>query len=232
MTENSTRVCHASVWEHYEFAYCRFHRNNLAIAAAAARGPPLHHLGPAELPVPQGMKDLGMTPPPLYDFAAAEKAGPPKKNRVLKAGRDHLAPSGQACYEACVAEAGCEFWVWCPARASGVGCDDGGEWGARFPAGACELMALEPGLAPVQWDRGPAFSTFESGYLTGEGGGEGGCVWASGGSRLRSVVRGTARPPPPPPHPPRPPPPPPPPHPPHYSSTTRQTRWHVLSRGL
>ena len=159
--------CSAAAWEHYEFAYCRFHRNVLAAGAAASRGPPLHHLSPADLPIPAGMKKRGLTPPPLYDFKGAEKAGGKVANPVLVAAKGHTTPTGQACYEACVANPKCAFWVWCAADVvGGKGCDDAGEWSGRFPAGGCELAALTPGLKPTQWDRGPAFSTFESGYLT------------------------------------------------------------------
>ncbi len=158
--------CTAAAWEHYEFAFCRFHRNVLAAAAAASRGPPLHHLSLADLPLPEGMKARGLTPPPLYDFKGAEKAAGGKvANPILVAAKGHALPSGQACYEACLANPRCAFWVWCAADARG-GCDDAGEWGGRYPSGGCELAALTPGLKPTQWERGPAFSTFESGYLT------------------------------------------------------------------
>lgn len=159
--------CTAAAWEHYEFAYCRFHRNVLAAAAAAKRGPPLHHLSPSDLPIPEGMKKRGLTPPPLYDFKGAEAAAGGKvPNPVLQPAKSHVTKTGQACYEACVANPKCSFWVWCAADSSRGGCDDGGEWSGRFPAGGCELMSLTPGLKPTQWDRGPAFSTFESGYVT------------------------------------------------------------------
>ena len=40
----------------------------------------------------------------------------------------------------------------------------------RFPHLGCELMEFPKGgkhLEPPQWDRGPAFSSFESGYIAG-----------------------------------------------------------------
>ena len=39
----------------------------------------------------------------------------------------------------------------------------------RFPHLGCELMEFPKGrhLEPPQWDRGPAFSSFESGYISG-----------------------------------------------------------------
>ena len=161
------KKCSDAAWEHYEFAYCRFHRNVLAADAAAARGPPLHHLSAADLPVPEGMKKRGMAPPPLYDFKGAERAGGKVANPIVVAAKGHVTPTGQACYEACVANPKCVFWVWCAKDVvGGRGCDDAGEWSGRFPAGGCELAALTPGLKPTQWDRGPAFSTFESGYIT------------------------------------------------------------------
>ena len=62
--------------------------------------------------------------------------------------------------------------MWCRSRG---GCDDGGDWDVgRFPHLGCELMEFPKAsngvkhLEPPQWDRGPAFSSFESGYISAD----------------------------------------------------------------
>jgi hypothetical protein len=159
--EGLAAKCRAAYRDHYEFAYCRVKRSVDAIAAGIARGPPLDHV--TELPPPEGLVKLGQPVPPVYDFKA-HAATPKQHNIVLKKAADHATPTGQACYEACIAEPRCGVWTWC---GSAAGCDDAGEWTARFPARGCELAALPaPGAPPVAWDRGPSFSSFETGYLT------------------------------------------------------------------
>ena len=59
----------------------------------------------------------------------------------------------------------CEFWVWCSHKA---GCDDKGEFSGHYPYHGCQLMQLPSNVMPQNWNRGPVFSSFESGYVTGE----------------------------------------------------------------
>ena len=151
--------CRKSYREHYEFAYCRVKRSVDAVAAGLARGPPLDHV--TELPPPAGLVKLGLPAPRVLDFKAAPHGV--RRNTALRSAASHPTPTGHACYEACLAEPRCSLWTWC---ASAGGCDDAGEWSGRFPHRGCELAALEPGVAPTQWDRGPAFSTFEGGFIT------------------------------------------------------------------
>ena len=58
----------------------------------------------------------------------------------------------------------CEFWVWCAHKA---GCDDNGEFNGHYPYHGCQLMQLPRETMPQNWNRGPSFSSFESGYVTG-----------------------------------------------------------------
>jgi hypothetical protein len=145
----------------------------------------------------------------------------PARNTVLRAARQHATPTGNACYQACLADARCalhaqrltlccclrihshqqfhtpftaraalqvvdrrhardackaelgvvhvparrcEMWVWCAHKA---GCDNDGVFEGTYPFHGCQLMQLAPDTAPENWDRGPTFSSFESGYITG-----------------------------------------------------------------
>lgn len=83
---------------------------------------------------------------------------------MLKALNHVITWGAQACWEACIAEPKCEMWVWCDHQG---GCDDAGDWSGRYPHHGCELMELPAGREISSWDRGPFFSTFESGYITG-----------------------------------------------------------------
>ena len=56
------------------------------------------------------------------------------------------------------------MWVWCNHKA---GCDDRGDFGGTYPYHGCQLMQLPEGVEPENWNRGPIFSSFESGYITG-----------------------------------------------------------------
>lgn len=56
--------------------------------------------------------------------------------------------------------------MWCNHKA---GCDDGGHFDGAYPYHGCQLMQLPQGVEPENWDRGPTFSSFESGYITGAG---------------------------------------------------------------
>ena len=58
----------------------------------------------------------------------------------------------------------CELWVWCAHKA---GCDDDGVFEGSYPHRGCQLMQLAKTGQPDAWDRGPTFSSFESGYITG-----------------------------------------------------------------
>ena len=59
----------------------------------------------------------------------------------------------------------CEFWVWCDHK---KGCDNGGDFGSKmYPYHGCQLMQLPEKVEPQNWDRGPMFSSFQSGYITG-----------------------------------------------------------------
>jgi len=60
----------------------------------------------------------------------------------------------------------CEFWVWCDHK---KGCDDAGDFGSKvYPYHGCQLMQLPKDVEPQHWDRGPMFSSFQMGYITGE----------------------------------------------------------------
>ena len=60
----------------------------------------------------------------------------------------------------------CEFWVWCDHK---KGCDDAGDFSSgMYPYQGCQLMQLPKDVEPQNWDRGPMFSSFQSGYITGE----------------------------------------------------------------
>ena len=59
----------------------------------------------------------------------------------------------------------CEFWVWCDHK---KGCDNAGDFGSKmYPYHGCQLMQLPEKVEPQNWDRGPMFSSFQSGYITG-----------------------------------------------------------------
>lgn len=59
----------------------------------------------------------------------------------------------------------CEFWVWCDHK---KGCDDAGDFGSKmYPYHGCQTMQLPTDVEPENWDRGPMFSSFQSGYITG-----------------------------------------------------------------
>ncbi len=99
--------------------------------------------------------------------------------------------AAQECWSQCAREAKCEMWVWCGHKA---GCDDAGAFNGVYPHHGCQLMQLpkvrDPsgcrwrlaappwslsgcelvceraqGVDPQMWDRGPVFSSFESGYI-------------------------------------------------------------------
>lgn len=60
----------------------------------------------------------------------------------------------------------CEFWVWCDFK---KGCDDAGDFSTGvYPYHGCQLMQLPRDVEPQNWDRGPMFSSIQSGYITGE----------------------------------------------------------------
>jgi hypothetical protein len=58
----------------------------------------------------------------------------------------------------------CELWVWCNHKA---GCDDAGDFSGVYPYHGCQLMQVPKDSMPQDWDRGPSFSSFQSGYITG-----------------------------------------------------------------
>ena len=59
----------------------------------------------------------------------------------------------------------CEFWVWCDHK---KGCDDAGDFASgMYPYHGCQTMQLPKNVEPQHWDRGPMFSSFQSGYITG-----------------------------------------------------------------
>ena len=68
------------------------------------------------------------------------------------------------CWAACIADAECNFWVWCASRA---GCDEGGAFNGRYPHRGCGLAAMPRGVPVQQWERGPLYSSISSGFVTG-----------------------------------------------------------------
>ena len=56
--------------------------------------------------------------------------------------------------------------MWCDHK---KGCDDAGDFGSKvYPYHGCQLMQLPKDVEPQHWDRGPMFSSFQMGYITGE----------------------------------------------------------------
>ena len=56
--------------------------------------------------------------------------------------------------------------MWCDHK---KGCDDAGDFSSSmYPYQGCQLMQLPKDVEPQNWDRGPMFSSFQSGYITGE----------------------------------------------------------------
>ena len=56
--------------------------------------------------------------------------------------------------------------MWCDHK---KGCDDAGDFSSTmYPYQGCQLMQLPKDVEPQNWDRGPMFSSFQSGYITGE----------------------------------------------------------------
>ena len=68
------------------------------------------------------------------------------------------------CYEACIKDTECNFWVWC---ASHNGCDEAGAFNGRYPYRGCELNHMLPHIPVQQWERGPLYSSISSGFITG-----------------------------------------------------------------
>ncbi|KAK9903381.1 hypothetical protein WJX75_004474 [Coccomyxa subellipsoidea] len=151
--KNETRVheCHASYLEHYEFALCRFHRMERAVHREDELGGPLGHL--SELGVPQNLLN--------FSGVYTERTS----NTILQSATKLQAATGDQCYQHCLANSRCEFWVWCSHKA---GCDDKGEFSGHYPYHGCQLMQLPSNVMPQNWNRGPVFSSFESGYVTGK----------------------------------------------------------------
>ncbi len=66
--------------------------------------------------------------------------------------------------------------IWCRAGVSSgcgatteKGCDDAGDFGSKvYPYHGCQLMQLPKDVEPQHWDRGPMFSSFQMGYITGD----------------------------------------------------------------
>ncbi len=55
--------------------------------------------------------------------------------------------------------------MWCDHK---KGCDDAGDFGSKmYPYHGCQTMQLPKEVEPQNWDRGPMFSSFQSGYITG-----------------------------------------------------------------
>ncbi|CAL8464438.1 g3973 [Coccomyxa elongata] len=149
--QDEVEECHTSYLEHYEFAFCRFHRMELAVHREEELGGPLGHL-----------TELGV-PPNLLNFSGVHTER--TSNTVLKAATKLQAATGNECYQHCLADSRCEFWVWCNHKA---GCDDNGEFNGHYPYHGCQLMQLPQDVMPQNWNRGPVFSSFESGYITGK----------------------------------------------------------------
>ena len=72
--------------------------------------------------------------------------------------------SGVQCWEACIKDAECNFWVWCASR---NGCDEGGDFNGRYPYRGCELNHMPSHIPVQQWERGPLYSSISSGFITG-----------------------------------------------------------------
>ena len=74
------------------------------------------------------------------------------------------------CWEACIKDPQCNFWVWCASR---NGCDEGGDFNVRYPYRGCELAHMPSHVPVQQWERGPLYSSISSGFITGVSSSEG-----------------------------------------------------------
>ena len=80
-------------------------------------------------------------------------------------GSENVVDSAALCRASCSAVPRCSAWIWCWRE---DGCDDGRDWDPRgWPYGSCALYALPPGRPLAESDRGPQFSSFSQGFLTG-----------------------------------------------------------------
>ena len=69
------------------------------------------------------------------------------------------------CWDACVKDPECNFWVWCASR---NGCDEGGDFNGRYPYRGCELVAHAlPRPCAAVGARPPLYSSISSGFITG-----------------------------------------------------------------
>jgi hypothetical protein len=80
-------------------------------------------------------------------------------------GSENVVDSAALCRASCSAVPRCSAWVWCWRD---DGCDDGRDWDPRGrPFGSCALYALPLGRPLAESERGPQFSSFSQGFLTG-----------------------------------------------------------------